>query len=561
MDAEIIVVDNASVDRTPQLVVQHFPEVRLLVNAINVGFAKANNQAIRESRGEYVLLLNPDTIVAEDTLVKCLAFMDAKPEAGALGVKMLDGSGQYLPESKRGLPTLRSSFMKMTGLYKLHPRSKTWNAYYQGHIREDEIAKVEVLTGAFMLMRKTALDKTGLLDEDFFMYGEDIDLSYRITKAGYAIYYYPEAHIIHYKGESTKRSSLNYLLTFYQAMLIFIRKHPEFKGQQFLIRLAIYLHGFIRLTKNLVRRWWPLALDAVVIAGCFLGISKLWATYYFQAPDYFRPEFYYINIPLYTILIVVSMLLNGAYDPPYRKRSTWIGFFTGLVLLLIVYALLPTQLRTSRMVLLLGAGAITLLMAWMRHALRPWRKTRQDKFSDKLRRVIIISGAEEATRIKEVINRSKDQIQIIGIVNPLKSESSADSLGPMERIDEIVRVHRIEEIIFSARDVPFSVFTGTMTALGPTLRYMMAASSTMNIVGSMSRDTEGESYALQIHFVLSEPAAKRTKRVFDFFSALIILITSPFGLFFIPGWPIAMRNTLAVLFGTKHGFPTIRLIP
>jgi O-antigen biosynthesis protein len=228
IDGEIIVVDNASVDGTPHQVRHHFPDVHLIANKDNRGFAKANNQGISLAKGEFILLLNPDTIVSGDTFSTCIRFMDAHPDTGAIGVKMIDGSGRFLPESKRGLPTLSASFMKMTGLYRLFPHSATWNQYYQGQIRENETAKVDVLCGAFMFMKKEALEKSGYLDEDFFMYGEDIDLSYRITKAGYSIYYLPDTSIIHYKGESTRKSSLNYILTFYQAMLIFTQKHKKY---------------------------------------------------------------------------------------------------------------------------------------------------------------------------------------------------------------------------------------------------------------------------------------------------------------------------------------------
>ena len=184
---EVIVADNASVDGTAALVRQHFPNVKLIANANNVGFAKANNQGIRIAQGEYILLLNPDTIVSGDTFVKCIRFMDEHPDAGAAGVKMIDGSGQYLPESKRGLPTLSASFMKMSGLYKLFPKSAKLNAYYMGHIGENETAPIDVLCGAFMFMKRQALEKSGYLDEDFFMYGEDIDLSYRIRNSDGAV--------------------------------------------------------------------------------------------------------------------------------------------------------------------------------------------------------------------------------------------------------------------------------------------------------------------------------------------------------------------------------------
>ncbi len=217
IEGEVFVVDNNSVDGSLKMLAEKFPEVKVIANKDNVGFSRANNQAIRVSTGEYVLLLNPDTVVEDDTFSKCLAFMDAHPDAGGLGVKMVDGKGNFLPESKRGLPTPAAAFYKMFGLAKLFPHSKRFAHYYMGHLSDDETNEVEILAGAFMLMRRATLDKVGLLDETFFMYGEDIDLSYRITQGGYKNYYFPETRIIHYKGESTKKTSVNYVLVFYKA--------------------------------------------------------------------------------------------------------------------------------------------------------------------------------------------------------------------------------------------------------------------------------------------------------------------------------------------------------
>lgn len=525
IEGEIIVVDNASVDRTPQLVAAHFPDVRLLVNHDNPGFAKANNQGLAISRGDYVLLLNPDTIVAEDTFTTCLDFMDAHPQTGAIGVKMLDGSGRFLPESKRGLPTLTASCMKMTGLYRLAPRSGTWNRYYQGHIGENETAKVEVLCGAFMFLRRRALDEAGGLDEDFFMYGEDIDLSYRITKAGFDIVYLPTTSIIHYKGESTRKSSLNYLLTFYEAMLIFTRKHPEFSGQRHLIRIAIYFHGFLQFTRQQLRRIFPLLMDCLWFGFTFVFVSRLWAREYFRDPEYFKPAFYTINVPLYTGLFLLALMLSGAYDRPMRPGAVWRGFFSGLLVTLAVYALLPAEWRTSRMVILLGSA---LIAGWLLVS-RMLTGGRQARRNDGLRRTIIVAGKSEANRIKELINRSRDQLEVIGTVSmdDPGNPGASDDLGHFTQLQDIVRVHQVREIIFSAQDVPFAEFTKSMTMLGPDLRYMLAASTTLNIVGSMNKDSEGESYAIRVHFTLSHPQARRAKRILDCLAALLLLMSSP----------------------------------
>ncbi len=221
LEIETIVVDNNSVDGSVEMLMHKFPEVVLIANKNNTGFSVANNQGIKISKGEYVLLLNPDTVVQEDTFRKVIAFMDEHPDAGGLGIKMIDGKGMFLPESKRGLPTPMVAFYKIFGLSKLFPKSKIFGRYHLGYLDKEQVHEVDVLAGAFMMMRREALDKVGLLDETFFMYGEDIDLSYRIQLGGYKNYYYPHSSIIHYKGESTKKSSVNYVFVFYNAMIIF----------------------------------------------------------------------------------------------------------------------------------------------------------------------------------------------------------------------------------------------------------------------------------------------------------------------------------------------------
>ncbi len=246
IDVEVFVVDNASADDTVEVIGHRYPWVHLIANTSNLGFAGANNIAIRQSVGEYVLLLNPDTVVGEDTLRHSLAFMDAHPEAGGAGVKMHNEDGTVAPESRRALPTPWVSCLKMLGFTK---------RYYMSHLPWDEPAQIEVISGAFCLLRKKALDEIGLLDEDFFMYGEDIDLSYRLLKGGWQNWYLPYP-IIHYKGKSTQKSDYRYVHIFYQAMLIFFRKH--YGHQSFFytmpVKMAIYFRAAIALTDILRKK-------------------------------------------------------------------------------------------------------------------------------------------------------------------------------------------------------------------------------------------------------------------------------------------------------------------
>ena len=254
VEAEIIVIDNDSTDGSKDFFSNKFASVHFVWNWKNVGFSKANNTALQQATGKYILFLNPDTLVPEDCFEKCLSFFQTQKDTGALGIRMIDGAGKFLKESKRGFPGLLPSFYKLTGLAALFPYSKTFARYYAGHLPENENHTVDVLAGAFMLVEKNVLDKTGGFDEQFFMYGEDIDLSCRIQKAGYKNYYFSEVTIIHFKGESTKKESLKYVEVFYGAMTLFVSKHYSgFKATLYnvFIQITIWLKVVAIFSKKL----------------------------------------------------------------------------------------------------------------------------------------------------------------------------------------------------------------------------------------------------------------------------------------------------------------------
>jgi GT2 family glycosyltransferase len=256
IDCEIFVVDNNSSDGSSDMVKNEFPDVKLIINSNNSGYSAANNQAIIQSHGRFVLLLNPDTHVEDDTFSRCITFMNNHPDSGAVGVRMVDGEGRFLPESKRALPTLQTAFFKTFGLSFLFPKSHFFNRYYLSHLDSFETSKTEIISGAFMFIRRESLNKTGLLDEDFFMYGEDIDLSYRLLQAGYNNYYFPEIRIVHFKGKSTARDNFSDILHFYRAMRIYVRKRSEEEKSipwYFLVIPAIYLREGLSLVNRFFR--------------------------------------------------------------------------------------------------------------------------------------------------------------------------------------------------------------------------------------------------------------------------------------------------------------------
>ncbi|HAP02235.1 MAG TPA: glycosyl transferase family 2, partial [Bacteroidetes bacterium] len=366
---EIFVVDNHSVDGSVEMLKQKFPEIILIENKENVGFSRANNQAIKISKGEYVLLLNPDTVVEEDTFEKCIRFMDEHADAGALGVKMLDGSGKFLPESKRGFPTPAVAFYKAFGLTKLFPRSKTFAKYYLGNLSPDETNEAEVLAGAFMLLRKKALDQCGLLDENFFMYGEDIDLSYRVIKSGWKNYYFADTRIIHYKGESTKRGSLNYVRMFYMAMIVFARKHfsqQRASGLIFMLNAAIYLRASLALIRRFISSIAAPAIDGIGLYAAMLFFKNIWETKVKASEGVnYPPQFIFIVVPVYILVWLLSVYFSGGYDRNSRPSKIIRGLLIGTLIISAVYGFLDDSLRFSRAMILLGfVFGVFFMCAW-----------------------------------------------------------------------------------------------------------------------------------------------------------------------------------------------------
>jgi GT2 family glycosyltransferase len=489
-DSEIFVVDNNSADGSCSMVISQFPEVRLIRNLHNTGFSAANNQAIRLAGGKYILLLNPDTLVEEDTFARCIAFMDLHPEAGALGVKMINGNGKLLPESKRALPTPGTAFFKMAGLSVLFPRSKMFNRYYLGHLDHSAISEAEIISGAFMFIRKEALEKTGFLDEAFFMYGEDIDLSYRILKAGYKNYYFPEVKIIHYKGESTRKSNINYIVHFYKAMIIFVKKHfgESVPGSYlFIIRSAVYFWGFIALVKNFLRRvFLPLA-DAVLLYSLFILIIPLWENYRFGGGYSYPKIFPGIIVPAYTLSTVLSVLLTGGYKLPSRLTDVLKGIVLSTVVILAVYSLLPLEVRFSRAVVLLGGLSALIIIPLYRFLLAVSGSGLIQTNFAKAKRTVVVGDEEGFNNIRNLVTDSGLNSAIVGRVSTRLDDLGPEVLGNLDQVKEVIRINRINEVIFSTRELSASQIINSIHLLSEqNVTIKIAPAGEKLIIGSKS---------------------------------------------------------------------------
>lgn len=557
MDAEVFVVDNNSVDGSVQMVKEKFPGVILIANKQNTGFAKANNQAMRIAKGKYVLLLNPDTVVEENTFRKVVDFMDAHADAGGLGVQMIDGKGNFLPESKRGLPTPSVAFYKIFGFSRLFPKSKTFGRYHLGFLDKNQTHSVEILSGAFMLMRKTALDKVGLLDEDYFMYGEDIDLSYRLILGGYKNYYFHDTRIIHYKGESTKKSSVNYVFVFYRAMVIFAKKHFSQKNASlfsFLINMAIWLRAGAAVAARFIKAAALPAFDAaIILAGMYFvkGYyeSKVKLAY---AGGYYQNELVNIFFPLYTFVWLLSVYFSGGYDKPVRLLKIMRGILVGTVGILVVYSLLPELYRFSRAMILFGAGLSMVSLTFSRllfHALRI-KSMRMDAGGPQ--RVVIAGSTAECNRVKNLMAQTGVTPGFTGFVSTDSEEGGPTFLGRFDQLSDVVTIYSIDEIIFCAKDVSAQQIIDRMAQLGDSRKvaYKIAPPESLSIIGSNSIDTAGDLYVIDINSV-SKPVNKRNKRVFDFGTALLLLFIFPL-VIWVQKKPFGfLGNVFSVLFGLK----------
>lgn len=552
IDTEIIVVDNASSDASVEMIQSKFPEVQLIANKKNIGFGRANNQGIKLAKGDYILLLNPDTVLQENTLSTCIAFMEEKNDCGAIGVKMIDGKGNFLPESKRGLPLPSVAFYKMSGLASLFPTSKTFGKYHLGYLDQNENHEVDVLSGAFMFFRADLLQEIGGFDEDYFMYGEDIDLSYQVLKRNYKNYYLADTSIIHYKGESTKKGSLNYVKVFYEAMLIFAKKHfspKQAKIYSVAIYFAIFLKGLLTILQNISRNLLLPIVDFAFAGGALITVTKIWAIQVKNNPSYYPDKFFLIVIPIYLISWLVSTAFTGGYEKPFRISKIWKGIFFGTILIAAIYGLLPDSLRFSRAILLLGAfstGTIMLLTRLLFNFFSYKQFTLEMTPESK---VVIIGNEEEANRALSLLKESDISMDFVGFIGYQKDVNRANYIGEHKNIKDIVSAYDIQELIFCGKDISSIDIISTMSELGNALNYKILPEESLSIIGSNSKNSAGDLYAIDVNLKINTKRARILKRLFDLALSLLLLISLPLNILFITSKGQYLSNIFMVILG------------
>lgn len=519
LELDVWVVDNDSVDGSVEMVQQEFPQVHVIANHENTGFAKANNQALACCTGNYMLLLNPDTVVEADTFVKCVDFMSEHGDCGGLCVKMVDGEGRYLKESKRGFPTPEASFYKISGLVHLFPRNRRIAAYYMGHLGEDDVNEIEIMPGAFLMFRREVYNRIGGLDESYFMYGEDIDFSWRIRLAGWKNYYLPTTHIIHYKGESTKKGSMNYVYTFYNAMSIFVRRYFSGGGARvfnLLLHLAIWLRAVAAWLGRLAKAVAVPVLDFAAAYGGFVLLKNLWASGWADNINYYPPQYTLLVIPVYILVLMLCSWLQGGYDRPVRLWRIVRGMAVGVVLLLAFYSLLDESQRYSRMLLLTGSlwtllSTLTIrlllsLIGIKGYALRTHRRGG----------TLIVGSADETARVTKLYRSCEPGVAIT---------ATADMEA--HHLQDIIRIDRIEDVVFCGRDVDMQHIIGLMTTLRSAgVQYRIAPAEGDYIIGTGGILSADELYFADLDTV-GTATNRRIKRLLDFGVALLMLLLSP----------------------------------
>ncbi|HQW83178.1 MAG TPA: glycosyltransferase family 2 protein [Ferruginibacter sp.] len=552
IEAEIIVVDNNSTDGSKEYLPPLFSKINFIWNNSNQGFAKANNQALTIAKGDFILYLNPDTILPEDCIVKCMQFFEQHKNAGGLGIQMIDGSGNFLKESKRAFPSPLTSFFKLSGLTKLFPKSKIFARYHLGHLSNDRNQEVDVLAGAFMLIPKNVLNEVGNFDERFFMYGEDVDLSYRIQKAGYKNYYFADSAIIHFKGESTKRGSLNYVRMFYKAMNLFVKKH--YSGTRagffiFFIQIAIFFRAlFSAIAKGLKKIGLPV-LDAIIILASLWITKFFWSNYIKGETDY-SPNVLFIAFPVFTIIFLLAAYYSGLYDKGYKQSQLLKSTSVAALLLLSFYALLPDSIRFSRGILILGILLSYILMNIMRRLFINWQYLETLPKDDDRRQTIVVAGENDFNNITTLMQTAGMPERVLGRVET-GLKHTGPSLGKKEQLPELVKKYTVNEIIFCENGLSYKEIINLVKNLPAGVYSKFHSSGSSSIVGSNNSKEKGHYVAAGVNYNIAQPLQRRNKRLFDIMLSVLFIIGSPIFIFLYKNISGFYKNVFYVLAAKK----------
>jgi O-antigen biosynthesis protein len=552
LSLEIFVVDNRSTDGSVEYLKPRFPEVSFIENRDNVGFGRANNQAIALSTGKYILLINPDTLIREDTLKVLFDHMESHPGTGAAGCKLLNPDGTFAPESRRSVPTPLSALWKVLGLTYLFPRSRKFADYYLGWMDENETGPVPVLSGSFMFFRATVLKDLNGFDERFFMYGEDIDLSYRVTQAGHQIDYVPTTSIIHYKGESTKKENLDYVIIFNKAMYQFFEKHYSYAYTflfKLIIRLGIVLRASTSYFVSVLKRSYKPASDLIILN--FLVFVFFLIRYQIPANDIFNdyhPSYLFVNA-----LLSVFFIALGRYYELYGLNKSSITAVIKAVFLsfagVVVITFFLRDFAFSRWILLFGAFSGAILLALTRFYIKHYSNDRYSASGSlKPQRVLIVGVSPKTINLITQIRSKVDwNYDIVGIIVQ-KEESWNDDIenikiiGRTEHVPDLVRFHKIDQLIFLGNVVSSYEILNIMTQIRQEgVLFKIVPESMDFIIGKSNVEYFDEVPFVDVRLSYTLPWNVFVKRNLDFWLSAVILILG-FPLFLVAGTVSFIRH-------------------
>ncbi|MDH4070400.1 MAG: glycosyltransferase [Ignavibacteria bacterium] len=532
IETEVFVVDNASDDGSVEMVKAKFPEVQLIASDKNLGFARANNLALTKARGRFLLLLNPDTILQEDTLRVMIRFMEKNPDAGLAGCKILNPDGSFQLSCRRSFPTPWVSFTKVFGLSGLFPGSRLFGRYNLTYLNPDATYPVDAVSGSFMFLTREAYEKVGGLDESFFMYGEDLDYCYRIRSSGFRVYYVHETQIIHFKGESTQRSSIDEIEVFYEAMRVFVRKHY---GHSFLLSaflsIGITLRAAAAFVARAVRPLPVVLMDFLLVTGSMIAGEFLRYGTLFTLPSYAYPTAWIVP----SLLVVASLYSLGVYTTHRHSVSRSAGGVIASFIALSAIVFFAKEYGFSRIVVGI-AGLISLMVVpgWrllFRLAGRSSAKRDGRKSLFGRRTVIVGTGESALTIIRKLRARVSDGYEVVGFVSTNQRDvgeviGGLPVIGTTENVGKVLTEQRITEVIFSTDGISFKDMLSVIArSSGRGANFRLVPNSLEAIIGKASIDELDPMPLVEIDYNIHRFSNQTAKRIFDILLSLLLIVT------------------------------------
>ena len=530
MKGEVIVVDNASDDGSVEMVRRRFPRVHLIASKINLGFAKANNLGLKRARGKFLLLINPDTLVQEDTLRVMLRFFEENHDVGLAGCKILNPDGTFQLACRRSFPRPWAAFTKMVGLSALFPNSRLFGRYNLTYLSPDETYEIDAVSGSFMMVRREAFDQVGGLDEDFFMYGEDLDWCYRIQRAGWKNYYVHTTQIIHYKGESTKRSSLNEIRTFYQAMHLFVQKHLSSSLMlAFLIRCAITVSSRLAIVRAFLRPLGIALVDIILVDLSVVLAEWIWFGTFSRLPVHAYPIIY--SVP--ALIVVGGMFLAGVYT--HRRMSVSRSIVATALSYVFISALVFffKDYGFSRGVTIISGVLSTIFLPSWRLSLRLMGRSSTEGRRSILGRRTLIVGTDKSAQelLRRLRNRVSDGYDVLGFIDINRKRVGGELaglsiVGSTDNIGKVIQDLRVSDVIFSTQTLSY---TDILSVIGRTreqaVNFHLVPNTLEVIIGKGSVDSLNELPLVQITYNIEKSTNRTLKRFFDVLVSFLLLIS------------------------------------